>query len=311
MYIFMAKGCLHMFLLGEILAAGVSVCDAACCSLLNSVEARISTFTINFVKLVAAALFVFLLRLALAGTAGIPLLPAAGWLWLAASGLIGYVLGDMMFIGSFRHIPYRLSMVIYYTNPVVTTLAAFLLFGQRVTVLQLCGIVLTIGGTALALLFGSRRQDEGGRRLWKRGLLLAFLAMLAQGANVLMSMRAADLLGELPGKTLLCSQIRQLAGLLGFGVYGLVRGFLPRLRKEIRGRAMARIALGGIAGNGLGPVLLLQSLQYVPAGISTALASLSPLLVIPVSVVLFHDHIRFAEILGACITVAGVILLSV
>lgn len=299
-----------MFFLGEILAAGVSVCDASCCSLLNSVDKRISTFTINFVKLIAAALFVFLLRACTSGIS-IPALPTAAWLWLALSGVIGYLLGDMLFIGSFRYIPYRLSMVIYYTNPVLTTLLAFLLFQQRVTFLQLCGIFLTIGGTSMALLFGRQNHASSVSYNWKAGIMLAFFAMLAQSANVLLSMRASNLLNEMPGKTLLCSQIRQFSGLLAFVVYAFIQNLWPHLFQQLCcRRALARIALGGIAGNGLGPVLLLQSMQYIPVGISTALASLSPLLAIPISVIFFKDRIRLPEIAGACITVVGIILLS-
>lgn len=299
-----------MFFLGEAFALGVSVCDATCCSLLNSIDKRISTFTINFVKLIAAALFVFLLRIISAGVS-IPAIPLNAWIFLCLSGVIGYLLGDMLFIGSFRYIPYRLSMVIYYTNPVFTTLLAALLFHQRVSLLQLLGIALTIGGTSMALLLDHQNQSSSISYRWKSGLFLAFFAMLAQSANVLLSMRASDLLGEMPGKTLLCSQIRQFSGLFAFSVYAFVQNLWPEFFQQLRYRnTLGRIMLGGIAGNGVGPVLLLQSIQYIPVGISTALASLSPLLVIPISAIFFNDRVRLSGIIGACITVIGVILLA-
>lgn len=302
---------MNPFYLGELLALGVSVCDAACCSLLNHVEKRAAVFTVNYIKLLFAAAAMTVLRLLFTGALAVPDLPPAALLWLTVSGLIGYVLGDMFYFASFRHIPYRLSMVIFCTHPIVTTLAALLLFRQRITPMQFLGILLTICGTLTALLCGGKNRgtDGGGNRML--GVLFAFLGMLGQGVSVLFSSQAMALMGEFPGKTLLCSQLRQLAAIAGFTVLGFIRRDWPRLRADLHiPHALPLLALGGLSGCAIGTTLLLRSIAFIPIGIASALSSISPILAIPISIVCFKDRIRLPEILGVCVTVGGIVLLS-
>lgn len=302
---------MNTFYLGELLAFGVSVCDAACCSLFNHVEKKAAVFSVNYIKLFFAAAAMAILRLVLTGTLTIPHLPAAAWIFLILSGLIGYVLGDMFYFASFHHIPYRLSMVIFCTHPIVSTLASHFLFHQSISPFQFFGILLTISGTLLALLCsGSSHSETYSEKRWL-GILFAFLGMLGQGACVLLSSQALKLLDQLPGKTLLCSQIRQLAAIAGFTVLGLLRNDWPRLRADLKiPHAIPLLALGGLTGCAIGTTLLLQAIQYIPIGIASALASISPILAIPVSILFFKKRIGFSEILGICVTVTGIVLLS-
>jgi len=135
----------------------------------------------------------------------------------------------MFYFASFQHIPYRLSMVIFCTHPIVTTLAALLLFRQRITSMQFLGILLTICGTLTALLCSSKNHGTAGSGNRMLGVLFAFLGMLGQGVSVLFSSQAMALMGDFPGKTLLCSQLRQLAAIVGFTVLGFIRRDCARI----------------------------------------------------------------------------------
>lgn len=245
------------------------------------------------------------------GTLAIPQLSVSSWIFLILSGLIGYVLGDMFYFASFRYIPYRLSMVIFCTHPIVSTLASHFLFQQSLSPVQFVGVLLTISGTLLALLCA--KQPTSSKYIEKRwlGIFYAFLGMLGQGACVLLSSQALELLGEIPGKTLLCSQIRQLAAIVGFTVLGFLHNDWARLRDDLKiPHAIPLLALGGLTGCTIGTTLLLQAIQYIPIGIASALASISPILAIPISILFFKERVGFSEILSICITVAGIILLS-
>ena len=301
------------FQLGEFCALGVSACDAACCSILNSVEKKAAVFSVNYIKLLFAAAFLALFRLFTAGTASLAGISGSAWIFLVLSGLVGYVFGDTFFFLSFLYLPYRLSMIIFYSNPIVTSLAAYLLFGQRITLLQGAGIVLTIAGTLTALCTSSAAKQGAGRPgLSGRGILFAALGMLGQGSCVLLSARALELMAALPDRSLLCSQARQLAAIVGFTLYGTLARYWPRLRADVRlPGAVPLIAVGGLTGCAVGTTLLLQAIQYIPVGIATALASLSPLFVVPITLVFYRERIRLWEILGIVVAVAGVALLSV
>ena len=66
----------------------------------------------------------------------------------------------------------------------------------------------------------------------------------------------------------------------------------------------ALLSLSGLIGFFIGVSLSLLSLQYTSAGISSTITS-----IIPLSVLIFKEKIKLKEILGAIVTVAGVIIL--
>lgn len=71
----------------------------------------------------------------------------------------------------------------------------------------------------------------------------------------------------------------------------------------------ALLSLSGLIGFFIGVSLSLLSLQYTSAGISSTITSIVPVTIIPLSVLIFKEKIKLKEILGAIVTVAGVIIL--
>lgn len=74
-------------------------------------------------------------------------------------------------------------------------------------------------------------------------------------------------------------------------------------------RAMGCISLGAVLGPFLGVTASLVALQHTAAGIVSSLSSLSPVLIIPFSMLFFKEKVLPKEVLGALISIAGVILL--
>ncbi|HHZ00408.1 MAG TPA: EamA family transporter, partial [Tissierellia bacterium] len=64
-----------------------------------------------------------------------------------------------------------------------------------------------------------------------------------------------------------------------------------------------------VTGPYLGVVLSLVALQFTEAGIVSSISSISPILIIPASIVLFKEKVLPKEVLGAFISIAGIILL--
>ena len=73
--------------------------------------------------------------------------------------------------------------------------------------------------------------------------------------------------------------------------------------------ALRFITLGAILGPFLGVAAALFALQRTPAGIASSLTSLSPVLIIPFSMLIFKEKVLPKEVLGALISIAGVALL--
>jgi len=72
---------------------------------------------------------------------------------------------------------------------------------------------------------------------------------------------------------------------------------------------MGHIAAGAILGPFIGVAFSLLALQYAPAGVVSSLTSISPILIIPFSIGVYKEKVLPKEILGALISIIGVVLL--
>ena len=81
-----------------------------------------------------------------------PMLPAgpSGWLVLLGLALVTQILGQGLIAYAFAHLPASLSSVSLLIQPVVATLAAFVLFHEPVGIAQVAGGAIVLGGIWLA-----------------------------------------------------------------------------------------------------------------------------------------------------------------
>ena len=304
---------MNHYLLGELCALGVAVSDATACTCFNEAEKKISLFSVNILKMLVAMLSITAFRAVTCGGAALSGVPLWALVCLGLSGLLGYAFGDFFYFASFLYIPYRLSMMIFYSSPIVTSLVAWWLYGQQLQAMDWLGILLVITGLCLAL-FARQSEESGGRARSRmgKGVFLAVLGMLGQAAGVLLSNQGLSLLEGMTSAALAASQIRTTAGFLGLFAAGLLCRKMPAVLGDMRHpREVGLVVAGGVCGCAVGATLTLQSLRYIPVGISLAITSLSPIIVLPLTVLLLHERIKPLEALGAGVCIAGVVLLSI
>ena len=75
--------------------------------------------------MLVAMLSITAFRAVTCGGAALSGVPLWALVCLGLSGLLGYAFGDFFYFASFLYIPYRLSMMIFYSSPIVTSLAAW------------------------------------------------------------------------------------------------------------------------------------------------------------------------------------------
>jgi drug/metabolite transporter (DMT)-like permease len=277
---------------------------------------RIGSLILNFLRLAVAFAFLGIYGLIARGSF-IPFdASPSAWLWLGASGIVGFVLGDFLLFQAFIDIGSRLSMLVYATAPVFTALLGFAVFGERLTILALFGIALTMGGIAFVVLgkkAAPNAEDSGAPAPVAphrtRGLALALLATLGQaGGLVLGKLGAGSGVGAMD--PFAGTQVRVIAGILGFAAaLSAARswgGVLPSLKD---GKAVASLSLGAFLGPFLGVSLSLLAVQSGNTGVASAIMSIVPVLIIAPSVLIFKERVTFREILGSVVAVAGVFAL--
>jgi drug/metabolite transporter (DMT)-like permease len=287
---------------------------------------RIGSLILNFLRLVVAFLFLGAYCLVARGSF-VPLdASPSAWLWLGASGLVGFVLGDLFLFQAFIDIGSRLSMLMYATAPIFTSILGFAAFGERMSPLGFVGMALTMAGIAFVVLGkkpaantaatgGTNVVASAARRT--RGLLLALLATVGQAGGLVLGKLGAGSVDSGAAATATAvmdpfagTQIRVIAGILGFAlVMCFTRswcGVLPSLRD---GKAVASLSLGAFLGPFLGVSLSLLAVQSGNTGVASAIMSIVPVLIIAPSVLVFKEKVGLREVLGSVAAVAGVFLL--
>ena len=284
----------------------------------ESASRRLGSLAVNVLRLLLAVLLFSALSLYRQG-APVPLdLTRDAWFYLGLSGVIGFVVGDLLLFQAFVLIGARLSMLIYAGTPLLTALAGFLFLGETMSPLDLSGMGIVVTGIALAVTGkpadgGPRGKDPAARA---RGILYAIGGTVGQAAGLLLGKHGVGALDSFTG-----TQVRALFGLAGFLVVvfvarqaGAVVALFPTMlhgqdAKPVR-RAFLMLSLGAIFGPFLGVSLGLLAAQRLPTGTASTLMSLVPVLLIPVSALAFKEKAGGREILGAFLAVGGVALLA-
>ncbi|NLJ45670.1 MAG: DMT family transporter [Treponema sp.] len=294
--------------IGELAAFGTAICWTVSAVFFETASRRIGTLAVNFFKLVGAIVL-------LSGTAwllrGLPFpsdAPGSAWLWLSASGLVGFVVADIFLFNAYVMIGSRTTMLFLALSPPTTALFSFLAVRELMPPRGLLGMALVCAGIAAAVLGRSRdsreepARDRDRRRL---GYLFAFLASVGQSAGMILTK-----LGSAGYDTVAATQIRVLAGMVGFAVVALVSGKGRKVFAEAprEGVGIRNTLAGAVFGPFLGVTLSVFALNHTQAGTVSTLIGLAPILIILPSVVFLKQKVSLWEVLGACAAVGGTVV---
>jgi drug/metabolite transporter (DMT)-like permease len=291
--------------IGEFAALFTAVCWMISSLYFEVASKRVGSVVVNLLKLCLAFVFLSVYSL-IARRMPLPLdaTPHA-WVWLSLSGLAGFVLGDVFLFRAYVVIGSRVSMLIMATAPLFTALIGWLLMGETLTSLAMLGMCLTVGGIALVVL--ERNPDEKQLKLSysPRGLLYAFGGAAGQAIGLVLSKYGMGAYNAVSA-----TQIRQIAGIGGMLVVGLVFKSLNRVKPALQERrTLQPLLIGSIFGPSLGVSLSLFAVQHTSAAIAATLMATVPILIIPPAIFLFKEKVTIKEGLGALLAVAGVVLL--
>lgn len=113
-----------------------------------------------------------------------------GVLWL---GFTGYYLASFLDFAGLAYISASLERLILYLNPTLVLLLGLVLYGRRITVLQMIGMAVSYGG--VVLVFGHEIATLGREAAW--GALLVFLSAVSYAIYLVYSGEMVRRLGAL------------------------------------------------------------------------------------------------------------------
>jgi transporter family protein len=227
-------------------------------------------------------------------------------LWVAltlwVSILIGYAGGDVIFFAGMQRLGVTRAHTLSMAHPLMSTLVGALFLGEPITALRGAGIGLVLGGISLIVTGrGAGGTDAPGSH-W-RGVQLILAAAVAWTIAAVMMKAPLQIVSPL-----VATAIRSPMAGLALWATPWARGTWKAVA-ESRGRE-AWLLAGICALSALSPVLFVMGLKYGGVAIGTVLATTSPLFTIPLEIVLLRQRPSRRTVVGALITVGGIVLMN-
>ena len=293
---------------GEIAALLTAVFWTVTSMSFESAGKKVGSLSVNLIRLVLAFFIYGVVNYFRRGMF-LPLdASTESWMWLALSGLVGFVMGDLLLFQAYVVIGARISMLIMALAPPITAFVGWIILGEVLRPMNWVGMAVTLTGISIVILKREKKEEDSKKRrkittnFSIAGLLLAFGGAVGQGVGLVLSKKG---MGEYDAFA--ASHIRVITGMVGFAVILLFAGRYGKLWKAVQHKsAMKRIALGSVFGPFLGVSFSLLAIQNTQAGIAATIMSIVPVLIIAPAILLFHEKVNWKEIIGAVITVGGV-----
>ena len=230
------------------------------------------------------------------------------WLWLGLSGIIGLVLGDALLFQAFVQIGARLSMLMMACVPVISTLLAWVFLGEKLSIIEISGIALTVTGISIVVL----ERSNGGptqtdRRQYLIGVLFGLGGAFGQAIGLVLAKQGLE--GSYPALSGVL--IRIIVAVSVLWIAALVTGQAgPTIEKVRKSPEVLRpIVFGTIVGPYLGVWASLIAVQLTFVGIASTLMATTPIIMLPLARWLYKENISPRAIAGTLLSVAGVSIL--
>jgi drug/metabolite transporter (DMT)-like permease len=294
--------------LGEIAALLTALCWTVTAMAFESAGKRVGALSLNLIRLLIGLAFLAVYN-AIIHDGFLPVANGYQWFWLALSGVVGFVLGDLFLFEAFILIGARISMLIMALVPPITALIGWITLGEIMSGMEFLGMGVTLLGIFLVL---AKKRDPVKEKPVKRlhlgplmlGSLLALGGAAGQAAGLVLSKKGMQDMNAFEA-----TQIRIMAGVVGFTlVITLFRRWKHFRRALTDLKAMKTITLGSFFGPFLGVSFSLLAVQHTDTGVAATLMALTPVMIIPAAMLFYRERIHVMEILGAIISISGVAL---
>ncbi len=223
--------------------------------------------------------------------------------WLALSGVVGLSIGDGALFVCMVILGPRISTLLLSLAPTITTLIAWLFLSEKLGLVSLLGILLTLAGIYWVVMEEHNEPVHGSKTL---GLIMGIIAALGQGVGIIFAKKALSTDIDALSATVL----RMVPATAVLWAYALLFGKVKEVFTKLQDRRAGLGLLGGsIFGPFLGIWLSIVAVKYTEAGVAATLLATVPIMIIPLNYVLYKIKPSPRTMLGTLIAVGGVALL--
>jgi transporter family protein len=190
----------------------------------------------------------------------------------------------------------------------MTVVSSILFLSEQFSLLNIVGGALILSGLYLVTVFGYQPATRSLRSTNRKGLLMAFAASLSWTVGaVILKISLTEM------NALFAAAIRTLSAAVALTIFQCGPwGPKPAPKVSPIGlKKWALIALSGMLGYGVGGIAYVLAMQRVGAGRTVLITSLTPVLVLILSIFFLKERPTRQSMIGTVICVVGVMCLSV
>jgi drug/metabolite transporter (DMT)-like permease len=295
--------------LGELVALAATFCSTISVVAWTSTGRRIGVVAVGCLRLAAASLMLALWGALSPRGLWLPIdVDARSWMLLMISGVLGYFLADLLIIKAFMVIGPRLTLLLQSITPVLVSILGYYWLDESLAEYNVLGMAITLAGVIWVVL----EQPESPKEIHPRkdftlGIITALGAAIFGGFGLLFAKKG---IGQ-HVDPLAATQLRILAALLCYPPLLTVTRRWGQIGRGLRhAEAMKILLFGTVMGPVLAMVLYMYALQVCPStGIVSTIGSLTPVLILPFSILIYKEKVSPRAALGAVLSVFGVMLL--
>jgi drug/metabolite transporter (DMT)-like permease len=294
-----------MTYIGEIAALATAFFWSLSSILFTKAGQLIGSISVNLLRLVAAFIYLIIISLIL----GFPVLQDIEpyrWFWLSVSGIIGVALGDLFLFQAFLMIGPRLSMLLMGLSPIFTALLGWIWLGEKLSIIEMIAITITISGVAWVIIEKNslKTKDSPDKRNYMLGILLGICSAITQTLGFIASKKGlAGNFSPITG-----TLIRIFAASIIIWSITILTGQTKPIINRVRSypSSLRFILVGAFVGPFLGITFSMVAIQNTPVGVASTLMALSPIFLLPIGYLVFHERFGWQSFAGTLLAVAGV-----
>lgn len=297
--------------LGELASLATAILWTVSSIFFTSAGKRIGALPVSFLRIVIACVLLVACTPLAAGRWLPTDADGRAWLLLGISGFLGFFLCDVCLFKAMLLIGPRRVLLIFSLTPPIAALASFVI-GDALSLRSWVAMAITLAGVAWVVLERPNHDEEPpipGMSLLKAhrcGVALALFATATSAIGMVVSREVMLDYHNVAGATL----IRALAALPGYVVLTTAWRRWRVLFLVLRDPpARTALGIGSVLGSFGGSLLMMVGLRYSSAGVVTTITATMPVLILPLSIAVYHERISFRAVAGAVVAVAGVALL--
>jgi len=235
------------------------------------------------------------------------------FVFLGLSGIIGFTIGDYCSFKSWTLLGPKLGSLYTTFAPGAALIVGFLVLGEKINFIGICGITITIGGV-IWLTLSKKDQaaaEEAGFKRDRSGILLGIAGALCQGTGLVLSKLGMDYYEDkLP--TMHAVWIRLLfafvtAFMVSLFIKKLVANSKPILSNK--NNALPYMVLGTLLGPIAGVSCSLLAIQKIEVAVAQTIFALLPIVVLPVNLIVYKEKITLQSVFACITAILGVVIL--